>query len=69
MSLLNEMWGQITVIEAQEQLKLLIALDWPNMKKTARQKKHKELYNQAYPSELRVKNYVSVADLQKVLGR
>lgn len=62
------LWDNITLIEAQEQLKMLTALDWPDMKKTARQKMHKELFNKAYPTEIRKKNYVTLKDLQKLQG-
>lgn len=57
------------MIEAQEQLKELTSKDWPNMKKATREKFHKELYSKAYPKEMRTKKYITVQDLQKVLGR
>jgi hypothetical protein len=63
------MWQAITVFEAQEQLRTLTCLDWPNMKKNQRQKLHKELYKLAYPAEIRNKNYISVQDLQRIVGR
>ena len=63
------MWECITMIEAQEQLKELTSKDWPNMKKATREKFHKELYSKAYPKEMRTKKYITVQDLQKVLGR
>lgn len=66
---LDVMWECITIIEAQDQLKMFNALDWPNMKKGQRQKLHKELYRQAYPSQLRAKNYISVQDLQRIVGK
>lgn len=66
---LNVMWECITIIEAQEQLKQLTVSDWANMKKNQREKLHKELYRQAFPSELKPKNYVSLSDIQKVLGK
>jgi hypothetical protein len=65
---LDAMWEAITIIEAQEQLKLLTALDWQNMKKEQRAKTHRELFRQAYPSSIKEKNYVSVEDLQRVFG-
>lgn len=68
-SVLNQMWEQITVIEAQEQLKLMSALDWPNMKKSTREKNHRALFKEAYPSAIREKKYITVQDLQKVVGR
>ena len=66
---LDVMWEAITIIEAQDQLSLLSALDWPNMKKQKRQELHRDLFRKAYPSSLREKNYVSVEDLQRIVGR
>lgn len=63
------MWEAITVIEAQEQLKNMTLMDWPNLKKAQRTKLHKELCKNAYPSEIRKKNYISPEELLKVLGR
>ena len=63
------MWESITVIEAQEQLKMFTVSDWPNMKKQAKQKLHKDLFRKAYPSNLKQKNYVTLTDLQKALGK
>lgn len=63
------MWNMISTIEAQEQLKQMSVADWPNMKKPARTKIHKELFSKAYPSEVRKKNYITPEQLQKVLGR
>lgn len=67
--LIESLWNNISVIEAQEQMKKLTVADWPNMKKSSRSKLHKDLYSQAYPTHLRKKNYVSADDLAKVLGR
>jgi len=64
---LDMMWECITIMEAQDQLKLLNALDWPNMKKQQRSKLHRELFSQAYPSALKKKQKISIQDLQKVL--
>lgn len=63
------MWECVTMIEAQEQLKLMNALDFPNMKKSQRQKIHKDLHRLAYPSSVKPKNYISIEDVQKMLGR
>lgn len=57
------------MIEAQEQLKLLSAYTFKNLKKKDQESTKKTLYNQAYPNELKAKNYVSIEDVQKVLGR
>ncbi len=67
--LVESLWQSMTIIEAQEQLKQLTVADWPNMKKGARDKMHRDLFSKAYPSELKKKNYVSLEDLGKVLGR
>ena len=66
---LDVMWEAITIIEAQDQLSLLSALDWPNMKKQKRQEVHRDLFRKAYPSSLREKNFVSIEDLKKIVGR
>lgn len=63
------LWESITMIEAQEQLKRLTVADWPNMKKSQRDKRHKELFAMAYPSEIRPKNSISVNDLKKFMGQ
>jgi hypothetical protein len=43
--------------------------DWSNMSKNARLKLHKDLHKQAYPFASEKKNYVTVEQLQKILGR
>lgn len=66
---IESLWLAITTIEAQDQLKKLTVADWPNMKKAARTKMHKELFSKAYPSEIKKKNYVTADQMQKLLGR
>ena len=56
------------MLEAQEQLKRMTVADWPNMKRGARTKLHKSLYEQAYPTHLQTKNYITIEDLAKILG-
>lgn len=63
------LFEQITVIEAQEQLKSFSVADWPNMKQSHRDKTRKELYQKAYPKHLRKKNFVSAEEVQKLLSR
>ncbi len=67
--IVESLWLSITMIEAQDQLKRLSVADWPNMKKSARDKMHNHLHSQAYPSNLAKKKSISMQDLQKVLGR
>jgi len=62
------LWEQITVIEAQEQIKAMKALDFPHQRKQDRQKIHKDLSMSAYPDEMKPKNYVSVETVQRLLG-
>ena len=66
---LDKMWEAITMIEAQDQLKTLTALDWPNMKKAQKTKYHKELHTQAFPQFTRSKKYITPKDLQRVLAK
>jgi hypothetical protein len=42
--------------------------DWPNMQKTNRQKLHKNLYRQAYPSIFRNNKELTVESLAKIIG-
>jgi hypothetical protein len=63
------LFEHITIIEAQEQLKMLSAHDWPNMKKEKRKQLHRELYQKAYPKHLRKKNFVTAEDVQRSLVR
>ena len=67
--LIDSLWRSISMIEAQEQLKLISAVNFPNEKKSDKKTKHKELHGLAYPNELKPKNYVSLEDVQKALGR
>jgi hypothetical protein len=41
--------------------------DWPNMKKASREKLHKKLYKQAYPSTFKEKKQVSLEELATIL--
>ena len=66
---IDSLWLAMTSIEAQDQLKKLSVADWPNMKKAARTKMHKELFSKAYPSEIKKKNYITADQMQKLLGR
>lgn len=65
---LDIMWECITIIEAQDQLKMMNALDWPNMKKNQRQKLHRDLFKQAYPSSVKQKTVVDAEAFQRMFG-
>lgn len=67
--MIEAMWLAITQIEAQNLLSELMVADWPNMKKEARKKRHKELAKAAWPDGMKAKNYVSIEDLQRALSR
>lgn len=69
MSVLQTLWENITIIEAQEQLKQMTVNDWPNMSKSGRNNLHRDIFKQAYPSQIQQKNYVDIKDLSRVLGR
>ena len=62
------MWEAITMIEAQEQLKKLNTLVWPNLKNDKRQKEHRRLTKMAYPSSVKEKNYITIDDLKSLQG-
>lgn len=64
----DSLWQQITIIEAQEQLKMFRAMDWPNLKKSEREKEHKRLFKIAYPKELRQSESISPGALQSLIN-
>lgn len=65
--LVDTLWQCITQIEAQNLLCQMSVVDWPNMKKQDREKRHKELFSMAYPKHMIPKNKITVEDLQKLL--
>lgn len=67
--LAEAMWLAMTTIEAQTELVALTRMDWPNLKKKDREALHKSYYAKAFPGEMKPKNYISPADLQRMLGR
>jgi hypothetical protein len=67
--MVEAMWLAMTRIDAQDLLNKMFVSDWPNTKKDARKKKHRELYGLAFPNEMRPKTYISPQDLQKRLSR
>jgi hypothetical protein len=54
------------MIEAQEQLKQIQIADWPNMKKSSREKIHRDLHKKAFPTKM--KKSISVDDFKRILG-
>lgn len=66
--MVESMWLAMTPIEAQDELKSLKRMDWPNLKKRDREKLHKEYTNLSFPDEMKPKNYVSPEQVQKLLG-
>lgn len=56
------------MIEAQNQLNLLSAMDWPNSKSARRKKIHKELFSKAFPKEEKPVEAITQDDLLRVLG-
>lgn len=67
--LVEAMWLAITHIEAQQELIALRRMDWPNLKKRDREKLHKSYFAQAFPDEMKPKNYITPEKLQELLGR
>lgn len=66
--LFDEYWQAITVIEAQEQLKLLSAQDWTKLKQGTREKQHKQLHRDAYPASFNETKQITNGDLAKILS-
>jgi hypothetical protein len=67
--LFETLWLSITQIEAQDMLNKMFIADWPNLKKNERQKKHKDIFNQAFPKDVRPKRKITTEDLQRLLRR
>ena len=65
--MVETLWLAITQIEAQEILSKLSVADWPNMKKEARAKRHRDLFKMAYP-EKNSKKAITPNDLARILG-
>ena len=61
-------WQAITLIEAQETLKSLIISDWPNLKNTEREKRHRQLHMDAYPDSFNETKQVGVNELARILS-
>ena len=51
-------------IEAEERLKLMDALQYPNMQKEDKKKKHRELYKKEYPDNFDKKRIMKTTDLE-----
>ena len=65
---IDELWQCITIIEAQEQLKVFQANDWPNMSRGKREQEHKRLHSLAYPNTIQEKKSITVEDLKRILS-
>jgi hypothetical protein len=61
-------WRSITIIEAQQTLIALKICDFPHMKKSDRQKWHRQLHKQAYPATWSPRNAMTNEDLARAIG-
>lgn len=66
--LVDELWQNLTIIEAQEQLKSFQAHDWSNLSRGKRESEHKRLHRLAYPNTIQEKKSITVEDLQRLLS-
>jgi hypothetical protein len=64
----SKLLNSADVIESQEILASFKAADWPNLKKSDRQKTHKDLHKMAYPFEWSNSAPLSMADAAKRLS-
>lgn len=64
----NGLWKAIDVLEAQEQLVLIRAFQYPQLKKQARSDRDKKLYAAAYPRDIYKKEAKSASFLAQKLG-
>lgn len=64
----DQYWRAIECIEAQNILKLFDVSAWPTMKKSSKEKLHKQLFKIAYPASVNEVKQVSNAELAKFLS-
>lgn len=65
---LNSLWKAIDVLEAQEHLSLVRAIQYPHLKASAQKERDKKLYASAYPRDIYKKEAKSVGFLLQKLG-
>jgi len=65
---LNSLWSAIDVIEAQEQLGLIKALQFPQLTNKARSDLNRQLFKQAYPKTIYKQETKDVAFMLNTLG-
>lgn len=63
----NQMWLAITVIEAQEAIQARNVAGWPYVSKADREKIHKDLFKEAYPSSMEGDKPVDLKSLYEKL--
>ena len=61
------LWQGITVIEAQDILNNLWVNTFMNLKKESREKSHKKLLKQAYPSSFSEAKSLNEADIMRIM--
>lgn len=64
----NNLWKAIDILEAQEQLVLIRAFQYPKLKQSAQREKDKKLYAAAYPRDIYKKPAKDVGVLLQKLG-
>ena len=61
-------WEAITIIEARQKLLDISSYSFPNLKKSDREKIHRELHRQAFPARFKETKALKLSDLANVLG-
>jgi hypothetical protein len=64
----NKLWKAIDILEAQEHIAFVRAIQYPHLKKQARVERDKKLYQAAYPRDIYKKDAKSVSFLVQKLG-
>jgi hypothetical protein len=64
----NRLWKAIDVLESQEQISSIRAIQYPNLTKAARTERDKKLYAAAYPRDIYKKEAKDAAFLVQKLG-
>lgn len=64
----NSLWQAIDVLEAQEHITHVNALEYPNLKPSAKRERNKKLYSVAYPRDIYKRDAKDVSVLLQKIG-
>ena len=67
LAVFNDYWAAVSVLEAQEGLVQMSMMDWPNLKRPDRSKRHRELHRIAFPKSWQESKPVSGEDMARII--